>query len=111
MHFEQCGGAFEVAFFFGAAIGLEVAQLIESFVELAGEAVGVEGEFGDGLVGIDDVELDGGFRSGRMGGAREQFGFECGGAVEAPGGIDEFLDELLFGGALGLIFVEVINGP
>ena len=38
--------------------------------------------------------------------AREQVGFKSGDAVEAPGGVDHFLDELFFGGRLGLVFSE-----
>src|SRR2546430_4976314 len=37
---------------------------------------------------------------------REEVGLDGGGAVELPGGIEERLDELSFGGALGPIFVE-----
>ena len=43
---------------------------------------------------------------GRVGGAGEEVGFEERDAVEAPGGVGEFLDELGFGGGGGLVFVE-----
>ena len=46
----------------------------------------------------------------RIGGAGEQVGFEGGDAVEPPRGVGEFLDELLFGGALRLVFVEEFLG-
>jgi hypothetical protein len=36
----------------------------------------------------------------------KQIGFEEWDAVEAPGGVDEFLGELGLGGGGGLIFVE-----
>jgi hypothetical protein len=39
----------------------------------------------------------------------QQVGFEQGDAVEAPGGVGEFADELNFGGSCGLVFVE--EGP
>jgi len=38
--------------------------------------------------------------------AGEQAGFEQRDAIEAPGGVDEFLDELSFSGSGGLVFVE-----
>jgi hypothetical protein len=37
---------------------------------------------------------------------REQFGFEEWDAVEAPGGVGDFMDELSFGGGGGLVLVE-----
>ena len=37
---------------------------------------------------------------------REEVGFEGGGAVELPGGVDQGLDKLAFGGLFGPIFVE-----
>jgi hypothetical protein len=37
---------------------------------------------------------------------REEIGLDGGGAVELPRGIDEGLDELRFGSALGPIFIE-----
>ena len=43
---------------------------------------------------------------GRIGGAGEQVGFEQRNAIEAPGGVDQFLDELSFGRCGGLVFGE-----
>jgi hypothetical protein len=37
---------------------------------------------------------------------REEIGFDGGGAVELPGGVEEGLDELGFDGAFGLAFIE-----
>src|SRR5689334_21914835 len=37
---------------------------------------------------------------------RVEIGLNGGGAVHAPGGVDEGLDEMGFGGAFGLVFVE-----
>jgi hypothetical protein len=37
---------------------------------------------------------------------REEVGLDGGGAVDAPGGIDDGLDELSFGGAFGLAILE-----
>ncbi len=45
-------------------------------------------------------------RRGRVGGAIEEGGFEKRDAVEAPGGIGEFLGELGLGGGGGLVFSE-----
>jgi hypothetical protein len=36
----------------------------------------------------------------------EGCGFEQRDAVETPGGVDEFLNELRFGGCAGLVFIE-----
>jgi hypothetical protein len=57
-------------------------------------------------MGVDDVEGD--FFLWRYwgGGAGEDVGFEQRDAVEAPGGVDELLDELGFGGRGGLVLVE-----
>ena len=63
-------------------------------------------ESGEGAVGVDDVEFDASLIGGRVGGAVEEGGFERGDAVEAPGGVGEFLGELGFGGSGGLVFVE-----
>ena len=43
-----------------------------------------------------------------VGGAGEEFGFEARDTVETPGGVGEFLDQLGFGGSLGLVFVVEI---
>ena len=42
MEFQEVGGIAEVATFLSAAFGLEVAELAEGVLELAGEASGVE---------------------------------------------------------------------
>ena len=46
MEFEECGGIFELAFFVLAALILDVAELDECFLELAGEACAVETQSG-----------------------------------------------------------------
>jgi len=46
MQFQNAGGALQVAFFSFAAIGLDVAELIERFVELAGQATKCECRLG-----------------------------------------------------------------
>ena len=105
MELQDGGGVFEVAALAFAAVGLDQTKLIERFVELAGEAMAVLSERGDGLVGIDDVKGDGRFFAGWIGGAGEQIGFEERNAIEAPGGIGELADELGFGGGFGLVLV------
>src|ERR1700722_382880 len=57
-------------------------------------------------MGVDDINVDGGLLGGRICGAVEHVGFEKRDAVETPGGIREFLDELGFGGCDGSIFIE-----
>ena len=106
MEFEEGGGAFEGALLLEAAFGLDFAELVERFLELAGEPLGVHAEGGEGAVGVDDVEVDGSLIGGRVGGAIEEGGFEQRDAVEAPGGVGEFLGELGLGGGGGLVFVE-----
>ncbi|HTW67339.1 MAG TPA: hypothetical protein VME17_22120 [Bryobacteraceae bacterium] len=106
MEFEKGGGTLEVALLLKAAFGLDFAELVECLLELAGEPLGVHAEGGEGAMGVDDIKGDGGFLSGRVGGAVKQGGFEQGDAVEAPGGVGELLGELRFGGSGGLILVE-----
>ena len=76
-----------------AALGLDFAELFEGAVELAGESrfVHAEGGEGAGLLG-----------EGVGGTCGQEFGFEGGDAVEAPGGGGEGVDELFFESAEGL---------
>ena len=106
VEFEEGGGVLEVAALALGAAGLKVAEGGESFLELAGKALALDAEVGDEAMGIDDIESD--FLIGRHGGGGtgEHFGFEPWDAVETPGGVDEFLDELRFGGSSGLVFIE-----
>ena len=104
--FEEGGGVFEVAALVLGAIGLDIAERFQAFLELAGETLALDAEVGEKAMGVDDVKVDGGLLGGGIGGAGEQVGFEERDAVEAPGGVGEFLDELGFGGSGGLVFVE-----
>jgi hypothetical protein len=73
-----------------------VAELSYGPFELAGEALAVEAEVGQSfrvVFGHDDH------------GGELQDCINGGDAVESPGGVGEGLDELGFGGALGLVFV------
>ena len=92
VEFQNGGGTLEVALLLEAAFSLDFAELVHGFLELAGEALRVHAEGGEGAMGVDDVEIDG--------------RFEVRNAVETPGGVDEFLSELSFGGRGGLVFVE-----
>ena len=115
MQFENCGCVFQIACLGFAAGGLDFAELIQSLVELAGEPMAVHAEigegallaaksFGDGEAGVEvgDVDID---AAGR-GGERQQIALQGGDSIEAPGGVGKILDQLLFGGTLGLVFVE-----
>jgi len=106
VEFEEGGGVFKVALLALAALGLNGAELGERFLELAGEALAVEAQGGEGAVGVDDVEGQGWIRvgiSGRSGGAGEELGFEERDAVEAPGGVGELVDQLGLGGGGGVV--------
>jgi hypothetical protein len=106
MEFEEGGGVFEIAAFALGTGGLDFAEGVEGALELAGEALALDTEVGDEAMGVDDVERD--FVIGRegSGGAGEDVGFEERDAVEAPGGVGDFGDELRFGGRGGLVLVE-----
>jgi hypothetical protein len=87
MEFEEGGGVSELAALALVALGLDVEELVERFLELAGEALALDAEAVEEAMGVEDAEV----------GAREKVGFEERDAVEAPGGVDEFVDELGFG--------------
>ena len=110
VEFEEGGGFVEIAALAVGALGLDVAEGLEGLLELARDTMALDAEVGDEAMGIDDIEGDflAHFSMGRDGGggAREHFGFEQRDAVEAPGSVDELLDELRFGWGGGLIFVE-----
>ncbi len=109
VEFEEGGGVFEIALLALAALGLDGAELSERFLELAGEALRVEAEGGEGAVGVDDVEGHGWMSRDQWagcGGAGEELGFEERDAVEAPGGVGELVDELGLGGGGGVVLGE-----
>src|ERR1035438_111308 len=76
MEFEDGGGVFELAAFVGAALELDIAELIERLLELAGEAGAIQCEAGEETVGVDDIEVNGGLLCWRVRGALEHVGFE-----------------------------------
>jgi hypothetical protein len=92
---QDFGYFVEMAALQAAAFFLDVAELIESFLELAGETRAVEAEPGQ--------ERDLGLGVGSLG---EQFSFEEWDAIEAPGDVGHFVDELSLGGIGGLAVVE-----
>jgi hypothetical protein len=106
VEFQEGGGALEVALLLEAPLGLYFAEMVQGLLELAGEPLGVHAESGEGAVGVDDIEVDGGLIGGWMGGAVEEGGFEQRDTVEAPRGVGEFVGELGFGRGGGLVFVE-----
>lgn len=109
VEFEEGGGALEVSIATLAAFGLDVAELLESLLKLAGETLAMEAQGGEGAVGVHDVERHGWVGvggGGRVHGAGEKIGFEERDTIETPRGGGEFLRELFFGGSPGLVFVE-----
>ncbi len=106
MEFEEGGGVFEVAALALGAVGLNLAELVEAFLELAGETLALDAEVGDEAMGVDEIEVNRGLLGGWVGGTSEHIGFEERDTVEAPGSVGELLDELRFGGSGGLVFVE-----
>lgn len=63
-------------------------------------------EVRDEAMGVDDVEGNFLIERDGCGGAREHLGFHERDAVEAPGSVDEFLNQLRFGWSGGVVFVE-----
>ena len=117
VHFQNLGGVVELAKFDRAALGLDLAELSERPFELAGKALALGTDAGESAHVFTKCEGHGERGFGlRMVGAeaifhfndaeREKVGFDSGGAVHAPGGIDEGLDELGFGGVFGVVFVQ-----
>jgi hypothetical protein len=86
MEFDEGGGIAEIATLALAAVGLDLAKMIERLLELAGESLAVQSERGEKTVGVNDIECDGGFFVRWVGGAAEQIGFEQWDTVDAPGG-------------------------
>jgi hypothetical protein len=110
MEFEDGGGVFELAALVRAALELDIAELIERLLELAGEAGAIQGEAGEEPVGVDNVESRGLGAGGWGLGSVENVGFEKGNTIEAPGCVGELLDHLGFGWGCGLILIHEL-GP
>src|SRR5579871_3872227 len=97
---EEVGGVAQVAFFAFTALVLDVAQQVESLLELAGEARAIETEDGNLLYGGPGVVFAIGASC-----RGEDIGLEQRDAVEPPGSVGQFLDELGLGGIGGLVLV------
>jgi hypothetical protein len=111
MEFQESRGALEVALLLVPALGLDLAEVVHGLLELAGESRVMQAQGGESAVGVDDVERhflsrQAGLIGGRVYSAVEKGGFERGDAVDAPGGVGEFLGQLGLGGSGGLVFVE-----
>jgi hypothetical protein len=106
MEFEDGGGIFELAALVMAAVELDIAELIERLLELAGEAGAIQCEAGEEPVGVHDIEINCGLLCWWVGGALEHVGFEERDAIDAPGCVGELLDQLGFGWGRGLIFIH-----
>jgi hypothetical protein len=74
---------------------LDIAELFEGFLELAGQARAVQAERGK----LRDQGLGGGVLG-------QRFGFEEWDTVDAPGSVGEFVDQLRLGGGGGLVLIE-----
>ena len=106
MEFEEGGGVFEVAALALDAVSLDLAEVVDGLLELAGEPLVVQAESGEGAVGVDNIEVNPGLVVGRVGGTVEHGRFKRGDTIETPGGVGDFLDELGLGGRRGLVLVE-----
>ena len=53
----MAAASLEVALLLAAALGLDFAEVVHGFLELAGEPLVVQAEGGEGAVGVDDVEV------------------------------------------------------
>ena len=121
MHFQNLSGIVELAILVCATLGLDLAEQNEGALELAGEALAVSADVserpvvlavrqghGEGSLGLRMVGADTVFHFGDA--ERVEIGLDGGGTVELPGGVEKRLDELRFGCAFGLIFVEECMG-
>lgn len=73
-----------------AAIELDFTELLERFLELAGESRAVESKSGEQAMGVDDIEKRGLGTGGWGLGAGEDVGFQKRNPLEAPGGRQAF---------------------
>ena len=97
VRFRDIEDRFQVLPLLGLARFLEVAELGHCPFENARKSLGVEAEIGYRFCVV--------FRHDDHGGELEDIGFDGGDAVLAPGGVGQGLDEMGFGGALGIVFV------
>ena len=100
--FELAGSEGELAVVVLAAVGLYLAKELKGALKLAGEPLAVKAERGEGSMRVDHVELVVGISVGSAG---DEFGFEGGDAIEAPGSVGKFLGELVLSGRTRLVLV------
>ncbi len=103
---EEGGGVLEVAALALGAVSLDFAELVEAFLELAGEALALDAEVGEKTMSVDNVEGDFLIERDGGGGTREHLRLQQRDAVETPGGVGEFNDELGLGRSGGFVFIE-----
>src|SRR5580700_6702470 len=87
MEFQQGGGVLEIALLTLAALGLDSAELVEDFLELAGEALAVQTEGCQGAMCGGEVEVDGCLPGRWIGKVGKKSGFEQWDAVLTPSGV------------------------
>jgi hypothetical protein len=95
MAYEDFGHFVEMAALQAATVFLDIAEVLGSFLELAGKARAVHSEPGQEW----DLGLGVGFQG-------EQLGFEEWDAVEAPGNVGHFVDQLSLDGIGGFAVSE-----
>ena len=108
IHKRDIDEVIEVLLLLVASDFLDVAELGDEALELAGEALGVHAQVGERLRLTFERRGDGEgvLDSVADGGEVEEIGFERGGAVESPGSVGEGLDEVGLGGSFGVVFVD-----
>lgn len=104
----------------GTANGLHATELLHGTLTLAGNALAVHAHVGEGALfvaqssrhgqryvrpAISGVNLAG----PALNGEGEEVGFEHGGAIQAPGSVDDGLDQLIFEDTLGLQIPEELT--
>ena len=58
VEFEEGSGVLEIAALAIGAVGLDLAELVEALLELAGKALALDGEVGDEAMGVDNIKRD-----------------------------------------------------
>lgn len=106
MHFQHSRGTLQLALLLAPAIGLNFAEVFQGLLKLAGKPLAVQAEGGQGAMGVNDIEIDGGLIGRWVSRSVEQGGFERRDAVQPPGCIDQFLGELSLGRRGRLVFLE-----
>ena len=112
MQLQELGGLLELPVFALAALGLELAELLQCFFNLTREALLENADIGEclgvvaiaaghGYSGVCFRMFDDEFSLGLEEPEREEVRLDGAGAVQTPSTIGEGLNELLFGIPLG----------